>query len=159
VSAGLEAWREGRLVAAHRIWSAQVAARPTAWTAAYHLARLDGAFGQLTAERVDELRHAGLAEPAARRVDALAERTTGEHSLGALVDWDVDALRAQGADQPAPWWLERGHRAWQAGLFGLASVLVEEAGARDAGLEDDLPSWAHGIGAQIDALVAAVGGA
>lgn len=154
---GLAAWRDGRLIAAHRAWTEKVAEQPAAWSAAYHLARLDGAFGRLSAARVAALRASPLSDGARRRVDALDEVLTGAGSLGALEDWDIAALIAPGAAEPAPWWLDRGHRAWQAGLFGLAAVLVDEAVNRDPSLEDDAPAWTQGLSTQIDALLAAVG--
>ena len=151
------AWREGRLLEAQSTYQELLKAQPTAWPAAFQLAWLDAAVGELAPARARALDRAGLSAEAHRRAQALiAQAESGAYADGSIADWDIGALDAAGEDQDEDWWLDRGKRAWKVGLFGVAHACYERAARRWNVLYDDPPSWAQGALTQADDHVRAV---
>lgn len=170
-----EAWRDGRLIDAERDY--RIEADAGSWAARFQLAWFDAVFARLSPEQVRALERPMLSpaawleaafgqpspgapravdrrslSPAARqRVELLASLCEGKvHLDGTLADWDIEALRARGAAETDDWWLERAHRAWRVGLYGLADRCVDEAVERSIVLADDKPHWAVGLLTQAD---------
>ncbi|MFO0552064.1 MAG: hypothetical protein U0271_27000 [Polyangiaceae bacterium] len=152
-----DAWREGRIGEARRAYLSIVRSDPTAWGAAMQLAWLDAVFGRLSLPHARAMDRPELGERARALVAALIAMTEVPEPLdGTEDDWDLDAMRAHGADAPAAWWEERARRAAQAGLYGVALAAFEEAEARSPASYWDPPRWSQTLPGRVAAHLAAV---
>jgi hypothetical protein len=122
---GDQAWEAGALVAARAAYARAAGADPRSWHAAFQLAWIDLAFGDLDAART-----AWLAAAAPHRGwrAAVAERVrTGATLAGGLPVWDIDALRRAAPAGDATWWEVRALRAHAARQHGLARACFDAA--------------------------------
>lgn len=148
---GAIAWREGNLIKAQEAYRSALKQRPDDWRAAFQLAWIEAAFGQLPPAKARMLDRKGLSEGARRAVRALiAQAESGKFLDDGPAEWDIEALDRTGAGEDDHWWLDRGKRAWRAGLYGLAHECYERAARRASIWYDDPPNWAQGALTQAD---------
>ncbi|MGB7983466.1 MAG: hypothetical protein WCF36_22025 [Candidatus Nanopelagicales bacterium] len=148
-----DAWRYGHIAEARRIYEAIAARDPGDWGAQFQLGWLDGIFGKLMRERVEQLERPGLSESARHALEALRGMIAYPVPLeGSEEDWDIEPLRVKGGDETySSWWESRGAAATKAGLYGVASACLEEAERREpSGAYWDPPSWTHSLPALLD---------
>ena len=148
-----EAWREGRILKAQRKYKAILQTDPQEWGALFQLAWLDGIFGRLTPERVQELNRPGLSGSARHMIEALDGMARDPMPLeGTASDWDIETLRRHGrGEYYSSWWEARGKAASKAGLYGVALACFEEAESREPnGAYWDPPGWTHSLPAQVE---------
>jgi hypothetical protein len=122
---GDQAWEAGALAAARAAYARAADADPRSWHAAFQLAWIDLAFGDVPAARMSWLTSA--APHKGWRI-ALADRVATAATLaGGLAVWDIDALRRAALPGDATWWEVRALRAHAARQHGLARACFDAA--------------------------------
>ena len=122
---GDQAWEAGALVAARAAYARAADVDPRSWHAAFQIAWIDLAFGDVDAARMSWLTSAA---PHRGWRLALADRiATGATLPGGLHAWDIEALRRAAPPCDSTWWELRALRAHAARQHGLARACFDAA--------------------------------
>jgi hypothetical protein len=122
---GDQAWEAGALVAARAAYARAADLDWRSWHAAFQLAWIDLAFGDLAPERMSWL---SAAAPHRGWRIALADRVATAGTLaGGIFTWDIDSLRRAAPPGDVTWWEVHALRAHAARQHGLARACFDAA--------------------------------